>query len=49
MTTCAMCGRVIKECCDVYYPVIDERTGKDAVLCLDCWASIWTPDEIQHE
>ena len=40
MLTCAMCGRVLKECCDIYVEAEDTETGKDVVLCGDCAAKV---------
>lgn len=40
MLTCAMCGRVLKECCGLYYEVTDMQTGEDVVLCGDCAAKV---------
>ena len=39
MLTCAMCGRVLKECCDLFYEATDEQ-GRDCVLCGDCAAEV---------
>ena len=35
MLTCAICGRPLRECCDIYYEATDEQ-GRDCVLCGDC-------------
>lgn len=40
MLSCAMCGRVLKECCDLFYEAEDTATGKDVVLCGDCAAKV---------
>lgn len=35
MLTCAMCGRVIKECCDIYEEAEDTTTGE-----VEAWAGL---------
>ena len=39
MLTCAICGKVLKECCDLFYEAEDEQ-GRDCVLCGDCAAKV---------
>lgn len=49
MLTCAMCGRVLKECCDLYYEVTDMQTGEDVVLCGDCAAKLEIEEWLDKE
>lgn len=35
MLVCAMCGKVLRECCDLFYEATDED-GKECVLCGEC-------------
>lgn len=35
MLTCAMCGKPLKECCDLFYEAVTED-GEDVVVCADC-------------
>lgn len=37
MLICANCGKVIKECCDIFFEARDEN-GEDCVLCGECAA-----------
>ena len=46
MLTCAMCDKVIRECCDIYYEATDAE-GRDCVLCGECAAEIEACD--RHE
>lgn len=36
MLICAKCGCIIKECCDIYFPVIDEHHNDAGVVCGVC-------------
>lgn len=40
MLACAMCGREIKECCDIYEEAEDTTTGETVYLCGDCAAKV---------
>lgn len=35
MLTCALCGKVLKECCDLFETAVTED-GKEVVVCGDC-------------
>lgn len=35
MLTCAMCGKPMQECCDIFYEAEDEA-GNSVVICGDC-------------
>lgn len=35
MLVCANCGKVLKECCDVFYEAVDEK-GNSYMVCGDC-------------
>lgn len=37
MLVCALCGKVLKECCDIFYEAEDEN-GNSVVVCGDCAA-----------
>ena len=39
MLTCAMCDRVIRECCDIFFEAVDAE-GRDCVLCGECAAKV---------
>ena len=49
MLTCAMCGRVIKECCDIYEEAEDTTTGKTVYLCGECAAQLEAEFCDRHE
>lgn len=36
MISCAICGRPLQECCDIYVEAIDRWTGADVVICGSC-------------
>lgn len=40
MLRCAMCGKVLKECCDIYEEAEDTTTGETVYLCGDCAAQV---------
>lgn len=50
MLSCAMCGKPLKECCDLFYEATDEE-GNDVVVCGDCVVehNIEMEDEPQAE
>lgn len=35
MLACVMCGKPLKECCDLFYEAVTED-GEDVVVCGDC-------------
>lgn len=35
MLVCAMCGKVLKECCDLFYEAVTED-GEEVAVCGDC-------------
>lgn len=35
MLACAMCGKALKECCDLFFEATDEA-GNDVVVCNAC-------------
>lgn len=37
MISCAMCGKPLKECCDLFYEAVTED-GEEVVVCADCVA-----------
>lgn len=41
----AMCGKVLKECCDLYYEVEEMETGARAYVCGDCAAKVEAEEE----
>ena len=45
MLACAMCGKVLKECCDLYYEVEEMETGARAYVCGDCAAKLEAEEE----
>lgn len=40
MLACAMCGKVLKECCDIYEEAEDTTTGETVYLCGECAAKV---------
>ena len=49
MLTCAMCGKPLKECCDIYVEAEDTATGKDVVLCGECWDEQRAEEDYERE
>lgn len=41
MTICCQCGREIKTCCDIFYPV-DYNGKTDDVICGECAGELET-------
>lgn len=35
MLSCVMCGKPLKECCDLFFEATDED-GNDVVVCNEC-------------
>ena len=35
MLTCAICGKPMQECCDIYH-VAKNKQGRECVICGDC-------------
>lgn len=35
MLTCVLCGRALRECCDLFHEAVDED-GKTVVVCGEC-------------
>lgn len=35
MLSCAMCGKPLKECCDLFYEAIT-ADGEEVVICNEC-------------
>ena len=35
MLVCVLCGKVLKECCDIFHEVVDEE-GNEYVVCGEC-------------
>lgn len=35
MLTCAMCGKPMRECCDIYH-VAKNKQGRECIICGDC-------------
>lgn len=50
MISCAMCGKPLKECCDLFYEAVTED-GEEVVVCADCVAEygIETEEEGREE
>ncbi|MDO4953348.1 MAG: hypothetical protein Q4E34_05945 [Synergistaceae bacterium] len=40
MLVYANCGRVLKECCDIFVEVVDENGNDAGVVCGECVAEI---------
>lgn len=38
MLACAMCGKPIRECCDIFYEAETEEGEEVVVVCGDCVA-----------
>lgn len=36
MLSCAVCGKALQECCDLYYEAEDTTTGETVYLCGEC-------------
>ena len=49
MLSCAMCGRELKECCDLYYETEDTQTGKTVYLCGECWDEQRAEEDYERE
>ena len=39
MLVCAVCGKVLKECCDIFVEAEDE-SGNECVVCGECAAEM---------
>jgi len=35
MLTCAICGRALRECCDLFHEAVDEN-GNTVIVCNEC-------------
>lgn len=35
MLSCEMCGKPLKECCDLFHEAVTDE-GKDVVVCNEC-------------
>lgn len=44
MLVCANCGKVLKECCDIFVECENKTTGEDCVVCGDCAADLGLAD-----
>lgn len=38
MLVCMKCGRQLSDCCDLFYPVINDEGKQIGVVCGDCAA-----------
>lgn len=37
--SCYICGRPIFTCCDVYFPLVDDKGSQVGIVCMECSAS----------
>lgn len=49
MLTCAMCGKALKECCDIYVEAEDTQTGETVYLCGECWDEQRAEEDYERE